>query len=81
MGLPLRAAAGARLSPARRCPARYLVTAGPTVVWDGNASPESIQAGQACFGVIREEPPMYIGVGTLVLILIIILIVFLVRRV
>jgi hypothetical protein len=46
-----------------------------------HASPESIQVGQACFGVIREEPPMYIGVGTLVLILIIILIVFLVRRV
>jgi hypothetical protein len=54
------------------------------VRWAGSgshASLESIQVGQACFGVMREEPPMYIGIGTLVLILIIILIVFLVRRV
>ena len=46
----------------------------------GDASPESIQVGQACFDVMREELPMYIGIGTVVLILIIILIVFLVRR-
>ena len=46
-----------------------------------HASPESIQVGLACFGAIREELPMYIGIGTVVLILIIILIVFLVRRV
>ena len=46
-----------------------------------HASPESIRAGQAGFDIMREELPMYIGIGTVVLILIIILIVFLVRRV